>query len=47
MANFIQTFIADPLQVRNFTGSNAVNPWDRLVGGTEVNNCSQGKATPL
>jgi hypothetical protein len=28
----------------NFTGSNSVNPWGRLVGGATLDNCQSGKA---
>ena len=28
----------------DFSGSSGVNPWDRLVGGTILNNCQMGKA---
>jgi hypothetical protein len=32
-----------PNNVPNFTGSNSVNPWTKLVGGTTSNNCQMPK----
>lgn len=43
MANYSQ--LPEPRPARDFTGASGVNPWDRLVGGTDLNNCQQGKAT--
>lgn len=43
MANYSQ--LPDPKPARDFTGASGLNPWDRLVGGSTLNNCQQGKAT--
>ena len=34
---------AAPDNVANFTGSNSINPWTKLVGGSTINNCQAPK----
>ncbi|MBC7941695.1 MAG: hypothetical protein H7Z19_18405 [Chitinophagaceae bacterium] len=36
--------IASPVPPADYTGATARNPWSRLVGGTDLNNCQPGKA---
>ncbi len=36
--------IAPTVPVADYTGATARNPWSRLVGGTDLNNCQPGKA---
>lgn len=36
--------LASSVPVADYTGASARNPWSRLVGGIELNNCQSGKA---
>jgi hypothetical protein len=36
--------VATPVPVADYTGATARNPWSRLVGGSDLNNCQSGKA---
>ena len=36
--------LATTIPVADYTGATARNPWSRLVGGTDLNNCQSGKA---
>ena len=36
--------LASPVPAADYTGVSGRNPWSRLVGGTELNNCQSGKA---
>ena len=36
--------IAPVIPVADYTGATARNPWSRLVGGSDLNNCQPGKA---
>lgn len=36
--------LGSPVPAADYTGASGRNPWSRLVGGTDLNNCQTGKA---
>ena len=36
--------LVSPIPTADYTGGSGRNPWSRLVGGTDLNNCQAGKA---